>query len=284
MKIVLSRKGVDSSAGGFASPIFPDGRMISVPIPDQRAQVKYRDIQTKTTDRSIGKLVRDLSRGKLGAAQKVHLDPDLERTSLPRQSGWRPMFGQCGAAQSHLSSLGVGRGDLFLFFGWFRRVECYHKRWRFVSGAPDLHVLYGWMQVASVEPVEKLVESDSRPWSHYHPHCVAEFSGSNVIYVARRQLDFVDRKIAGAGVFCNFHDNLCLTDEGKSRSHWRLPLWMHPQGRNSALSYHTDLMRWQNDNSHALLRSAARGQEFVLDLEDYPEGIDWVRDLVSDNV
>ena len=71
MKIILSRKGVDSSAGGFASPIFPDGQMISIPIPDNRAQLRYRDLQAADANRSIGKLVRNLSRGKLAATRLV---------------------------------------------------------------------------------------------------------------------------------------------------------------------------------------------------------------------
>ena len=33
MKIVLSRKGFDSACGGVASPIFPDGGYVSLPIP-----------------------------------------------------------------------------------------------------------------------------------------------------------------------------------------------------------------------------------------------------------
>jgi len=33
MKIILSRKGFDSEAGGYPSPILPDGTMLSLPIP-----------------------------------------------------------------------------------------------------------------------------------------------------------------------------------------------------------------------------------------------------------
>ncbi|MFC1955807.1 hypothetical protein ACFLWZ_04680 [Chloroflexota bacterium] len=33
MKVILSRKGFDSSYGGYPSPILPDGRLISLPIP-----------------------------------------------------------------------------------------------------------------------------------------------------------------------------------------------------------------------------------------------------------
>jgi len=56
---------------------------------------------------------------------------------------------------------------------------------------------------------------------------------------------------------------------------------MHPDDRDSTLSYHSDHSRWQKDGCHALLKSAARGQEFVLDLKDYPEGFNWVRGLIS---
>ena len=33
MKVILSRKGFDSSAGGYASFIYPNGKMQSLPIP-----------------------------------------------------------------------------------------------------------------------------------------------------------------------------------------------------------------------------------------------------------
>lgn len=36
MKIILSRKGFDSSYGGYPSPILPDGSLLSIPIPSMR--------------------------------------------------------------------------------------------------------------------------------------------------------------------------------------------------------------------------------------------------------
>ena len=285
MKIILSRKGVDSSAGGFASPVFPDGRMMSIPIPDSRSVVRYRDIKADDNSRSMGRLVKDLSGGKVSAMTKAHVDPDLQRLQLARETttehNWLPLFGQCGAAQTHLHSLNVGCGDIFLFFGWFRQVELHQRRWRYISKAPDLHVLYGWMQIKSVTPVEKIMQSERYAWMRYHPHCLAEFKGSNVIYCASRNLSIVKKRMPGAGLFNTFQSELCLTQSGCSRSRWRLPGWMHPRGRRSTLSYHTDLKRWQKQGDHALLQSAARGQEFVLDLDDYPEGMAWLSSLFS---
>ncbi len=281
MKIILSRKSVDSSAGGFASPIFPDGRMLSIPIPDKRSVVRYQDLQAADSNRSIGKLVRELSAGKLRSSAKAHVDPDLYRHHLRRDAAWRPLFGQCGAAQSHLNSLAVGRGDLFLFFGWFRQVEQYRRRWRYVAGAPDLHVIYGWQQVESVVPVDNILQDKNSAWMHYHPHCLAVFKAQNVIYTAARHLSGTKEQLPGAGTFDQFRPALCLTEEGAGRSTWRLPRWIHPSGRSSTLSYHADPGRWSKHRDHVLLRSAARGQEFVLNVEDYPEAVSWVRELMS---
>jgi len=35
MLVIISRKGFDSSSGGVPSPIFPDGKMLSLPTPDK---------------------------------------------------------------------------------------------------------------------------------------------------------------------------------------------------------------------------------------------------------
>jgi len=45
--------------------------------------------------------------------------PALSHSSLPREPGWRPLFGQSGAAQGHLRNQHVNIGDVFLFFGLF---------------------------------------------------------------------------------------------------------------------------------------------------------------------
>ena len=52
-----------------------------------------------------------------------------------REPGWRPLFGQEGAAETHLANQGVGTGDVFLFFGLFRPVEKAGDGWRYVRGS-----------------------------------------------------------------------------------------------------------------------------------------------------
>jgi hypothetical protein len=106
-KIILSRKGFDSESGGCASPIFEDNSFLSLPIPEPSARLRFSDISGR---QSIGKIVHDLTTGKkaLTGSDRVHLDPDLSRDSLPRKSGWRPLYGQSLNAQTHLDNNGVG--------------------------------------------------------------------------------------------------------------------------------------------------------------------------------
>ncbi len=282
MKLILSRKGIDSSAGGFASPIFSDGSMLSIAIPDKRSPIRYRDLNSACDGRvQMSTLVKHLSNGRVTGKDAVHLDPDLMACSVDRNESYQPLFGQCGAAQSHLESHSVGRGDLFLFFGWFREVEFYKKRWRYVSGAPDRHVLYGWLQINQVVAVEKINCSSIQKSAVNHPHCHGEFSGTNSIYSAAKTLS-LKKSLPGAGVFNKYLPQRCLSAENCSRSIWHVPAWMHPQGRDSALSYHSDPRRWSHyDETKVQLRSAARGQEFVLNLDHYPEGKMWVKDLFA---
>ena len=117
MKLIFSRKGFDSSAGGVPSPLV-DGRPISLPIPTRMpTPTRYADLRD-----GVAELVTDLTRGRVAADRPCHLDPDLDANSLVRLPGWRGVLGQVSAAQSHLSNNGVGRGDVFLFWGLYRPV------------------------------------------------------------------------------------------------------------------------------------------------------------------
>ena len=116
MKIILSRKGFDSGSGGVPSPIFPDGAMMSLPIPDKSSGIAYEDVAGNYWV-SMGEAVSQLA--GFPQAHRAHLDPDLVANSLPRKKGWRPIFGQVDAAEGHLRLQGVGESDIFLFFGLY---------------------------------------------------------------------------------------------------------------------------------------------------------------------
>src|SRR6266849_6682087 len=97
MRLVLSRKGFDASSGGCASPILRDGSLLSIPIPES-GSVPYADI-VAPDGRTYAEVMTSLGIKPVGTA---HFDPDLEEASRTRLPGWRPMFGQAGAASAHL--------------------------------------------------------------------------------------------------------------------------------------------------------------------------------------
>ena len=283
MKIILSRKGFDSGIGGVASPIFPSGELHTLPIPESfpsHQSKRYQEIRAGV--HSLGTVVHDLSRGKIQPEAFVHLDPDLDAGSVPRPANWRPVFGQAGAAERHLQNQGVKVGDVFVFYGWFRQVELISGKYRYVGTAPDLHVIFGWLQIGQRLSVKSL--SEIPDWARDHPHYKArKYSRLNSIYISTSRLRLAGTEIhkLGAGIFHRFTPELQLTAPYQSRSIWQLPAWFYPRERASFLSYHSNLNRWELNGDTVLLRSVGRGQEFVLDCQEYPEAVQWFCQLLS---
>lgn len=180
------------------------------------------------------------------------------------------MFGQTDAAQGHLEGHGVGPGDIFLFFGWFREVGLRSSRYSFLPRSPNLHVIYGWLEVGEVWHPRG--DANGLPaWAHQHPHVAATLGSNNTVYVG-----------TAGGVFDRIHPDLVLTaPDTTRRSNWRLPAWFHPESGRPVLSYHADPARWATDTTHCKLKSAYPGQEFVLDADHYPAAQSWIENLVS---
>lgn len=291
-KIIFSRKGFDSKYGGVASPIFDNGSMISLPIPSSQDSLKIRDITYAYKGDSLGRIVGDLTRKKkqkITDQTHIHLDPDIRTQSRGRLKNWRPAFGQIGAAQSHLANEGVSEGDLFLFFGWFRKAEKWKANWRFIPGAPDIHVIFGWLEIGKVLSVGSNWEKVRRenPWLREHPHLSGTRSQNNTIYLASDWLSphfSDDQRRPGGSDFSDFSENRVLTSpSAKGRSTWQLPEWFMPEKGRPALTCHSSPDRWERNGVGVTLKSVAIGQEFVLDCDFYPEAFSWVQGLFAEN-
>lgn len=275
MKVVLSRKGFDSGYGGYASPIMPDGHLLSLPIPLED-DVVYSDLLVDKANsyfHLMNKLKSKIKTKKgsidLKDRQKCHLDPDLRENIFKnkRPNGWKPSFGQIGAAQTHLANQGVTIGDIFLFFGLFRKIEYRDGIPRFVRNEPNLHVIYGYLQIGKIINTKK----DKIPdWLSEHPHVKAGWrrrKTTNTLYVAADNLD--GSKIKGAGTF-KFNEELVLTKKGCSRSKWDLGDIF----KKVNISYHSDTS-WKD----SYFQSVAKGQEFVI--EDNVEISNWAIRLIE---
>jgi hypothetical protein len=171
-----------------------------------------------------------------------------------------------------------GRPDLFLFFGSFRRAEHLTGEFRFARAEPTLHVIFGWLQVGSVAAATDAIAAEI-PWARGHPHLAApDRYKNNTLYIASDRLTSIGIDATGAGTFERIRPELTLTKTNSSRSVWELPGWFAPHDR-PPLTYHGDPARWTDSRTSVQLRTVGRGQEFVLDVEQYPEARDWLRSL-----
>lgn len=273
MKLVFSRKGFDSSAGGVPSPLV-DGRPVSLPIPTRMPT------PTRFADLPIGivELVSDLTRGRIATDRPCHLDPDLDASSLVRLPGWRGALGQVSTAQSHLLNNDVGQGDLFLFWGLYRPVvRSQTGSWEFVGRSE--HRLFGWLQVEDVLAIGKDPSSTLRsyPWLKSHPHLASDWAANNTVYIASERLSLAGRAdLPGFGVL---RRGFRLTAPGSTQpSLWAVPAWLNPLKDGTGMTYHPT-ERWTRDGT---LRAAARGQEFVADIGDRQDAVDWLLRVLAE--
>lgn len=227
MKVILSRKGFDSANGGMPSPIMPDGTLLSMPIPSGDG-VGYDALQYQGA--SYAHILRQLAPRKTFGG--CHVDPDLggqsRVTPIP---GWAPAFGQIGSAQGLLRRAGVAPGDIFLFFGWFRRVEQHDGGYRFVPrnqgdfyDHADLQVIYGYLQIGDILRCRERIAA--YPW---HPHAADSRIRvpSNTLYTPAETLSLLPDR-CGYGTLPYRQDRV-LTMPGRSRAVWRGYPFLQPE-------------------------------------------------------
>ena len=274
MRVIFSRKGFDSASAGCASPLISD-RPVSLPIPTRQPTCMTFGM----LGGGLGELACDLRGSLITASTPCHLDPDIDPSVLPRRHGWRGAFGQVGAAQSHLRNQGIQAGDLFLFWGLFRPVSRMSAgTWAF--DGPAQHRIFGWLQVGEVISVGSVPVYTLRryPWLADHPHVRSGWPASNTVYVANESLEIGDRQLPrpGAGVFAR---GARLTQSGSTQpSRWSVPTWLDPTKGGVGLTYNP-LPRW---NGHGGLQAAARGQEFVANIENRGDAIEWLTKLFEE--
>ncbi|WP_394729696.1 hypothetical protein [Altererythrobacter sp. GH1-8] len=201
MRIIFSRKGFDSTAGGGASPIV-DNRPVSLPIPDSKGLSN-----TTYDDLGLGEYAARASRGKLGPADYCHHDPMFLDNGTA-------ILGQVGSSQSHLANQRVRAGDVFLFFGLFDGKEMGRH-----------HRIFGYLLIEEIVP---LAGADERVRQMFldlnHPHAIGMHGKNDTLYLGE------GRKASRAT------DRLRLTAEGEVAAMWARPPWL----RRGEITYFPD--------------------------------------------
>ena len=270
MKIILSRKGFDSSNGGCPSPILPDGTLLSMPIPSNDAE-SYDDLCYN--GETYSDILKQLKPNPREPFLNCHVDPDIRDNNRKAAIvGWKPAFGQCEAAQGLLSNAKVEKGDIFLFFGWFRQVEKHNGSYRFVSRKnggfydhADMHIIYGYMQIGDM-----LSNGHDLAKYSWHPHSafVERNVVNNAIYTPTETLSLLP-KLRGYGTL-DYRKDRVLTMEGKSRGTWNDLPFLRPE--------HTYGKRKNSAKGEGLYYSGIWQELVVYESEGL---IDWAKSVIK---
>ncbi len=274
MKIILSRKGFDSGSGGIPSPVLPDGTLLSLPIPSKSGSTAYRDIEYN--GKSYFEIIKELSpkTAKRLEGSKCHVDPDLKYTYVKYMPSWRPAFGQHGQSLKHLQNHAVGAGDIFLFYGWFRKTKIKDGRIQYIErindNTPDRHIIYGYMEIGEeIKDIKRIKENF--PW---HPHALEQYTDKNALFLPCDTLSF-DASMKGFGLL-KYSQNRQLTLPLHKRSEWLLPEFL----KEAKISYN-DNDKYGFDKSENIFRAACRGQEFVIESDDTENMKKWIMDILK---
>ena len=275
-RIILSRKGFDSTCGFIPSPIIGSD-LISMPIPEENiseesAQIlSYNDLIYKDTDyRSI---LNDLAPKR--KYNYCHMDPDLscDNRRIPIK-GWKPAFGQSDGAQTLLNECNVEPGDIFLFFGWFRKAEKDDVgHYRYVSHQSgdfydhsDLHVVYGYMEIGKIVTDRETI--DQYQW---HPHSSPYYLNkrTNTLYLPAEKLSILPER-DGYGLL-SFSTKRVLTKKGRCRSIWG----------DMRLGPYNLIKKRKNSGDEDAIYYKGQWQELVYERTDEIE--EYVKEIISDD-
>jgi len=302
MKIILSRKGFDSTAGGGYSPWNPKtGKYIVLPIPDGEINsekeylgngTKYEKIQLdpeylRSIDNDIEaqnlyELIESLSQKCIiprNTPEKIgnkyaHFDPWLGHCDWLTEKSNHSIgaFGQVRLPQSHLFVNNVGKGDLFLFFSRFKPLNYNKKEEERFRISPEhakggLYFIYGWLKVK-----ELVTEYGNKCELENHPHYAEQYfnmypkekTTANTIYLADN-----------CGYFPELDEKLLLTANdnqqkiAKDNQHKKFGNWIPSRLGLRSFFYqkltHTNDIQWTNgdDNNMCMFAPQGPGQEYI---------------------
>ncbi|TMW71257.1 hypothetical protein [Alteribacter natronophilus] len=303
-KLILSRKGFDSSAGHGYSPYDPEtGRYIVLPIPETAERgggPGYRDLElepgylSNIKAKNLHELINHKSLNYSSKTKAVvnkhpaHYDPVTGRPPWHTNGPSYGAFGQSDAAAGHLRNHGVGEGSVFLFFSRFKpvsdRLHPLDLRMAWTDGA---YFLYGWLKVGKVYTA---ANQDELPGEirRQHPHGSPEDfdnRSNNIIFTAADRL-FDDCDIPGTGVFPKLTDDLLLSspEHRNKPTVWKLPSFFQeekycPTYLNAPRTLKDRWFHCGEDSGLCYVQSTARGQEYVSPLEGKSEA--WLRELFN---
>jgi hypothetical protein len=170
----------------------------------------------------------------------------------------------------------VGTGDLFLFFGWFKK---------YASRGKELHHIFGWLQISEIICGNKNIKKYLDSINISHPHGHQEYT-SNTIYISNKNLTIGNKttNLKGHGVFKYSAEDLILTSHLHNKSMWKLPENYFKDFLSPVEEDGFFMRRFPTDKKNFLVdTNTGPWQEAILDSENNPKVIDWAIKLISEH-
>ena len=271
MKIILSRKGIDSSFGKVSNLIVNDTDFLMFPIPDIQDKATYKDI--KAYDAIWEKLYKNPKYyEELSPDKHCHIDPNIQ--NFLNEPNFLGSLGQVDGAQTQLEGQDISKdkikeGIIFIFWGLFSKANENNTEFEFSNHFKNRHVIFGYLEVGDIIHTNGLTSKARNeyeikyPWLTSHPHWNNEKYKdrvNNTIYIAKEN---------GYGLF-KFNEKLILSaPHSCACSNWTVK-----ELANCEFTNYKDLVF--NDDGEIIMPS--RGQEFVL---DDPKATKWAKSLIK---
>lgn len=273
MKVVLSKKGLDSS--NSIKPIsITNKEMVFLPIPSNNNydSARYSEVFIDKISLLYYCMEMGIDFGyindkkvPINGITNCHLDPQL--INYFGYQNFKGSFGQVLSAQKHLENNNVQVGDLFLFYGWYSDKDKQNGK----------HTIFGYLQIGEVIKLNDLTPDQQQdlinkyPWLHHQPHWYSNET-NNTIYIARETCTF-DKRIKGYGMF-KYNKNLDLTANDISlKTCWKIPAL-----KNCKVSF-KDKNGHSAFNELGQFRVADRCQELIVEESEQAEK--WAINLIK---
>ena len=266
MKVILSRKGVDSGNCAVNNLIVNEKNFIVFPIPYENEIFCYQDI--KLYANLWPKLFKNNKFKKELAPQKTcHLDPNIQ--NFLQEKNFIASFGQSGGAQTQLDKQNIGIGDIFLFWSGFDKVTEQAADFTPDKFFKNKHVIYGFIVVGDIIRTYNLDETQCKAYESKYPSLVNnphwneenyKNNKNNTIYVAKQN---------GFGMF-KFNEKLILTAPYSSAR----TNWLVPELANCAIKN----LNAKSFDASGKITILGHLQELVLDSEN---AISWAKNLIK---
>lgn len=192
---------------------------------------------------------------------ECHLDPDLIRTVKKRRGEWCPALGQVGSAAAELKT--IEPGDCFIFFGNFRQAEHINGKFQFVKNSPEMHVIWGYLNVIDVFNKAQILSGSVSEKVKYHPHYRdPDFSEESHNSIFASDEDY-------SGLFRFSQANILIATDQKNykKSLWKALPFLKPQSKRI------------KKVKPGIWNSGGRGQEFVCTIKNKTKFEEWFNAL-----